>query len=359
MKLTQQSREERAEALRQVGVHVDRLDNEGSRIIIRLPGYLGVPIAVSDRGMVGRMYLDEWDQEAEFSLRRLCTAHDAAQRLVSDLFGEPTGWELERALQKLGWQTLQPTERFSGIRVTLLEGPPRVGARVVDRAVSIEETAKGPPHSELTVARAQPRLKELRETVEMLYRARRKAGVRTVEDYLPPVPEILVRLARPDAAVTESRPWSDLFRRLPNHRSGLPQFFLRYSHYGLCEKYEYEGGDEQLDGLLALFGIFGLDAERWGASSPMNATDRNLAVRFLDGGLKILSGNYFCGPHGVYVVGFLAMRFLVWHLGYRQPRRLKGEDRAPTPDELEHICRHPQLFRAQAPAIDWRAVGWR
>ena len=358
MELTQRSRERRAGALRRVGVHVDRIDDDGKRIIIRLPGYLGVPLAVNDRGMVGPMWLDETEEETEFSLRRVQAADAAAQRLVSDLFGAPTHGELVSALRKLGWRTIPPSQRLGGIRVTLLKGPPRVGARVVDGEVSIEEPAKGPPHSELSVARAQPRLKELREAVEMLHRARRKAGVRTVKDYLPPVPDVLVRLAKPDAEVIESRPWSQLFSRLPNHRSGLPRFFLRYSRDGMCERFVYEGGDEVLDGLLALFGILGLDAERWGSYSPMNATSRYLVVRFLDGGLKILSGNYFCGPHGVYVIGFLAMRFLVWHLGYGQPRRLKGEERAPTPDELEQIGRHPPLFQAKAPDINWKDLGW-
>ncbi len=354
MRFAQRPVEERAEALRGVGVTVDKIDERTGRIIIRVPGYLGLPLGVNEQGSVGFMGLADTESDIEFSLPRGRDARDIAQSLICDLYGVATEEELTSGLRKLGRRPIQRDSWSSDpIRVTLLKGPPRVVAQVKGRTASIEEKTNAPPIPEFSIKRAEPRLRKLQEAVNLIHRIRDKVEVRSVKDYLPPIPEELARLSKGCDFPGESDSWSSRFRRIRNHPSGLPRFFLCYSHYDLWEMDGYSGGNADLDGLLALFGIFGFEGEKWGSSSPANASDHNLRLWFLDGGVRIYSGNYIPGKHGVYVMGFLALRFLVWHLGLKQPRRFKGEEWVPTAQELEGLGRFPVLPQGHAPVIEW------
>jgi hypothetical protein len=83
--------------------------------------------------------------------------------------------------------------------------------------------------------------------------------------------------------------------------------------------------------------------ERGGSDSPLNISTHEIHCAFLDGGFDVYGGNYmsFGGTwsQGASVHGTVAFRWLLWRLGYEQPRRFAEESRALTELECEGIER--------------------
>jgi hypothetical protein len=72
--------------------------------------------------------------------------------------------------------------------------------------------------------------------------------------------------------------------------------------------------------------------------SPMrNVTSYEYYYVFLNGGLHVSSGNYFGGERGAHIEGFMALRWVLHELGYAQPRKLKGEERVLSREQIEEL----------------------
>ena len=50
-----------------------------------------------------------------------------------------------------------------------------------------------------------------------------------------------------------------------------------------------------------------------------------------------MSGNHFSGKRGAYIEGFMALRWVMHELGYTQPRKLKGEERVLSHEQIAEI----------------------
>ncbi len=135
----------------------------------------------------------------------------------------------------------------------------------------------------------------------------------------------------------ERRPWSEAFRRV----STLDETKPRFSITGAME-YLYNGysdGHQVLDRIIEL--CEGLDLPKRQVrdlGSPMNdSSSYEDHYDFLDGGLRVYSGDYFFGKRGAYIEGFQALRWILHNLGYTQPRKLKGEELIPSRRVLEKL----------------------
>ncbi len=375
MKLGERPIEERAEVLRRCGLRVDGFDPERGTVDIRVPRHEGLPLAVDSAGNLADRTPWEANRGTEFGLARPRRAVRAVQELLADLFGREANRDLRYELVEQGWKpyTESGWNRWKpGCLFTLVEHPRPVAARVDGRSVTVEDAlgdgqwvpcvdpARGgvEPLTDLTRAIVERRLGELRRAVAELNAGRERAVPRHVDDYLPPP---VRRRPRPLGRSNQApdgpplRPWRDVFRPAASYFTGHRRFCLRRSYGDLLEMDGYSGGNDDLDRILDLCGEHSFPAEKWGSSSPVNATDHNLQVWFLDGGLRVLSGNYRGGdpPQGVYVVGTLALRWLLWQLGCTQPRLLPGEARRPTEAEIAALAAFPFLPEGSSDHEPW------
>lgn len=330
---------ERVGTLHSLGLKITTVHTNSEKIEFTVPGYPGVPLAVTREGFVG--HADE-QPCTEFSLRRERIAIEAAEALASDAFGVPTWPTIRDGLNTLGWEPLQPVSSFDGIRLTLVKGPPRVVARVLRSRAWLEQPARRRKLPELTRALAQRRLLHLRRILEDIVRGLEYRAPMPVNHYLA---EARTGADPDHPPGSATRPWTDVFRRSKTCDLPAPLFYLCGSTRELRLVDGYDGGHRDLDRILDLCGDFGLPASVSGSSSPGNASLYELDSPFLDGGLRVVGGTFLaCTPQqGAYVHGFLALRWVLWHLGCRQPRRLSGEGAVPTPDELAWYARSPRL----------------
>jgi hypothetical protein len=124
------------------------------------------------------------------------------------------------------------------------------------------------------------------------------------------------------------RKWSDLFSRLANAEDGTPRFSIRGGEKYLFYEYDgYSGGHAILDKIIGILEPAGIDSSTTGSDSAFNVSSYETDYDFLDGGLRINSGNaFFDSPkHGAYVFGFRALRWIIDKLHLPQPRRFKRE----------------------------------
>lgn len=136
---------------------------------------------------------------------------------------------------------------------------------------------------------------------------------------------------------SHEKKWSEDFRRISTLDETKPLFSVRGAIDHLYEA--YTGGHETLDRIVGL-----CEKERFAKreerdlGSPMNnASAYDDYYDFLDGGLSIHSGDYFFQDRGAYIEGFMALRWALHRLGYSQPRKLKGEERVLSREQLEEL----------------------
>lgn len=139
---------------------------------------------------------------------------------------------------------------------------------------------------------------------------------------------------------TEKRRWSEAFRRRSALDDTKPVFSIKGTMEHLFDG--YSGGHDDLDRMIELCEDLNLPTRH--VSEPLtawkmlnNAEAYEDHYDFLDGGLRVLSGNYFFQARGAYIEGFLALRWILYNLGYTQPRRLRGEKLVPSRRSLEEL----------------------
>ncbi len=139
---------------------------------------------------------------------------------------------------------------------------------------------------------------------------------------------------------TEKRRWSEAFRRRTTLDETKPVFSIKGTMEHLFDG--YSGGHDDLDRMIEL--CENLDLPNRHIREPLTAWKMLNSAEayedhydFLDGGLRILSGNYFFQERGAYIEGFQALRWILHNLGYTQPRKLKGEERVPSRKLLEKL----------------------
>jgi hypothetical protein len=140
-----------------------------------------------------------------------------------------------------------------------------------------------------------------------------------------------------DRMESNEKKWSEGFRRISTLDETKPRFSVRGAMSHLYDA--YTGGHETLDQIIRLCEKehFAKSEER-DLGSPMNdASAYKDHYDFLDGGLSIYSGNYFFQERGVYIRGFVALRWILYELGYAQPRKLKGEERVLSREQMEEL----------------------
>ncbi|MDP9477097.1 MAG: hypothetical protein M3R38_15680 [Actinomycetota bacterium] len=152
---------------------------------------------------------------------------------------------------------------------------------------------------------------------------------------------IIERGHRHTGVSTEKRRrWSETFRRRSTLDETKPVFSIKGTMEHLFD--EYSGGHDDLDCMIELCEKLDLPNRR--VSEPSTAWKMLNSAEayedhydFLDGGLRILSGNYFFQERGAYIEGLLALRWMLHNLGYTQPRKLKGEEHVPSRKLLEKL----------------------
>lgn len=123
-------------------------------------------------------------------------------------------------------------------------------------------------------------------------------------------------------------PWNLAFRRLPDRGREGVTFFVKGTRTHLYSFDGYQGGHEVLNRIIGLCHEHGFHPESQGGSAPGYSTaSYQDFYEFFDGGLTVSGGNHLVGefPHGAYIRGFKAFRWVLENLGYAPPGRLKGE----------------------------------
>ncbi len=140
----------------------------------------------------------------------------------------------------------------------------------------------------------------------------------------------------------ERRPWSEAFRRVSTLDETKPLFSIKGAIAYLYDEDGYCGGHDDLDGIIELWENLDLPARH--VSEPLTAWKMLNSAQayenyydFLDGGLRVYSGNHFFQQRGAYIEGFQALRWILHNLGYTQPRKLKGEEGVPSRGVLEEL----------------------
>ena len=140
----------------------------------------------------------------------------------------------------------------------------------------------------------------------------------------------------------ERRPWSEAFRRVSTLDETKPLFSIKGTIAYLYDEDGYCGGHDDLDRIIELWENLDLPARH--VSEPLTAWKMLNSAQayenyydFLDGGLRVYSGNHFFQQRGAYIEGFQALRWILHNLGYTQPRKLKGEESVPSRGVLEEL----------------------
>ncbi len=131
--------------------------------------------------------------------------------------------------------------------------------------------------------------------------------------------------------------WSEGFRRISTLDETKPRFSVRGAIDHLYDA--YTDGHETLDRIVRLCeqARF-VKMEHLDRGSPIrDVTSYEFYYVFLDGGLRVESGNYFGGERGASIEGFMALRWVLHRIGYNQPRKLKGEERVLSREQLEEL----------------------
>lgn len=138
------------------------------------------------------------------------------------------------------------------------------------------------------------------------------------------------------------RRWGEAFRRIPTLEETGPVFSVKGTMEHLYDEGGYLGGHDHIDRIIRLCENLDLPARHvrepvtaWKMLNSSEAYEDH--YDFLDGGLRVYSGNDFFQRRGAYVEGFRALRWVLHNLGYAQPRRLKGEEHVPSVEELEEL----------------------
>lgn len=153
----------------------------------------------------------------------------------------------------------------------------------------------------------------------------------------------IIERGHSDSGVSiKKRRWDEAFRRISTPEETKPLFSVRGAMAYLYDENGYIGGHDDLDRIIVL--CENLELPDRHISEPLTAWKMLNSAEayedhydFLDGGLRVYSGNHFFQKRGAHLEGFLALRWVLHNLGYTQPRRLKGEERVYSREELEEI----------------------
>ncbi len=193
--------------------------------------------------------------------------------------------------------------------------------------------------------RGRRALEEVRKALEGRY----KVLVLDQEEYdtsgssdLERAKRIIERGRRAPGVSTEKRRWSEAFRRVSTLDEAKPLFSIKGAMAYLYDEDGYLGRHDDLDRIIEL--CENLDLPDRHTSEPLTAWKMPNSAEayedyydFLDGGLRVYSGNHFFQKRGAYIEGFQALHWILHNLGYTQPRRLKGEERVPSRKLLERL----------------------
>ena len=93
-------------------------------------------------------------------------------------------------------------------------------------------------------------------------------------------------------------------------------YFLKGSRRGCGSTF---APSSVLDDVMCIVELAGAVKTETCSGSPINASQYEIIFKLLDGQLRILGGNYFCGPRGAYITGERLIKFLCAELDLMPP----------------------------------------